>query len=330
MILITGATGLTGSHLALHLLENGATIRAIYRDQNGINKTRALFNLYGKTALFDKIEWVEAGILDIPALEKAFKNVDFVYHCAAHISFDPADEEILRKTNIEGTANVVSCCLDFGVKKLCYVSSIAALGDLKDFEDTVTEETEWNSEKPHSDYAISKHGAEMEIWRAQQEGLSIVVVNPGVILGPGFWHSGSGEIFTRVAKGLTFYTNGKTGFVGVWDVVKIMAQLMESGISGERFIVVSETVSFHDIENAIADALKVKRPNAYASPGLTALAASIDWFLSLFGKKRVLSKDGARALHSMTFYSNEKIRKALDFNFTPIKETIAETAKLKK
>ncbi len=172
MILVTGATGLLGSHLVLHLIENGAKVRAIYRSPDSLEKTKSLFKGYQKENLFDKIEWVEADITEIPALELAFKKIRQVYHCAALISFDPAEENQLRKINIEGTANIVNFSIAYQIEKLCYVSSIAALGDLKEFENTVTEDTEWNPEKHHSDYAISKFGAEMEIWRGQQEGIA--------------------------------------------------------------------------------------------------------------------------------------------------------------
>lgn len=331
MILITGATGLTGSHLALHLLENGETVRAIYRKPESINKTKNLFQLYKKSELFDKIEWVEADICDIPSLETAFQNVEYVYHCAAFISFDPDDEELLRKTNIEGTANIVNFCLAYQVKKLCHVSSIAALGDLKPHEKLVTETTEWNPERTHNDYAITKYGAEMEIWRGQQEGLQAVIVNPGIILGPGFWHSGSGEIFALVKKGLVFYTKGVTGFVAVSDVVKIMAKLMKSEASGERFCVVSEALPFQQTTAAIADALHVSRPRIYATPWLTAFGWKIDWILAnVFGQKRKISKHDAQLLHAKTLYSNDKIRKELDFEFMGIKEAIAAIVKIQQ
>ena len=189
MILVTGATGLVGSHLLLHLLQNGEEVRALYRNQENIQKTKALFQWKNQSDLFEKINWFQGCITEIPSLEIAFQDIDYVYHCAAVISFNPNDEEILRKANIEGTANIVNFCLAKNIKKLCYVSSIAALGDLQEHENIITEETEWNPEKPHSDYAITKYGAEMEVWRGQEEGLDSIVVNPGVILGPGFWQN---------------------------------------------------------------------------------------------------------------------------------------------
>ncbi len=330
MILITGATGLTGAHLALHLLKNGEKVRAIYREKQRISKTKHLFELYGHGDLFPQIEWKQADINDIPALGNAFGGVENVFHCAAKISFNQEDEEDLRKTNIEGTANVVNLSLDFGVKKLIYVSSVAALGDLREGMTMVTEETDWNPESHHHDYAISKYGAEMEVWRGWQEGLQIAIVNPGIIIGPGFWDSGSGEIFSIIQKGLKFYTHGVTGYVDVNDVARAMYQLLKSEINGERFILVSENLSYKLLMDYVAAELKVKKPDTYARRWLTSLGWRIDWLLAFFGKNRKLSRDAARALHSVTKYSNEKIVRELDFIFTPIEQSVKETVRIQR
>lgn len=328
MILVTGATGLVGSHLLIALLENNEKVRAIYRTPTAIEKTKSLFHIYNKTALFDAVEWVQADITDVPSLEHAFQNIALVYHCGALISFDPSDEKALRKTNIEGTANVVNFCLAYQVNKLCYVSSIAALGDLKASETVVTEETEWNPEIAHSDYAISKYGAEMEVWRGQQEGLSVAIVNPGVILGPSFWDSGSGLLFTQIAKGLSFYTKGTSGFVSVADVVKSMIQSMKSENSGNRFIVVAENISYETVVKTIAVALKVKAPNLYLKPWMTELYWRIDSALGfLFGKKRLLSQATAKSIHQTDLYSNEKIKSELHFQFQDVTQYLLEIGK---
>lgn len=324
MILITGATGLTGSHLALLLLESGQPVRATYRSEKSKFRTKSLFALHNKESLFPGIEWIKADVNDIPSLEKAFHGIDCVYHAAALISFDPADEEQLRKTNIEGTANIVNLCLAHKIKKLCHVSSIAALGDRKDFEQTVTEETDWNPEKPHSDYAISKHGAEMEVWRGQQEGLDVVIVNPGIIIGPPLWITGSSQLFRMIERGQRFYTLGTMGFIGVSDVVKIMKLLMESDISGEQFILSAENMSYRDMFFLAADAMKKPRPSAYAKPWMTSIGWRIDWLISLLGKKRLISKDQARSLHDTTHYSNAKIVTASGYKFQSVASVLAE------
>ncbi|MGM8362393.1 NAD-dependent epimerase/dehydratase family protein [Flavobacterium sp. ARAG 55.4] len=325
MILVTGGTGLVGAHLLLHLIENGEKVRAIYRKQNNIKKTKALFEHYNKSALFDAIEWVQADIIDIPSLEHAFINITKVYHCAAIISFDPRDEDLLRKTNIEGTANIVNFCLAKGVQKLCYVSSVAALGDLAPHETIITEETEWNPEKHHNDYAISKYGAEMEIWRGQQEGLNVIIVNPGVILGPGFEDQGSGQLIKKIASGLLFYTKGTTGFVAVSDVVQIMEQLMQSTIKNERYILISENVVFQDLFNTIADSVKAKRPSIEAKPYMMEITWRLHWFLSLFsGRTNNLSKHTVRSFLSKTTFSNTKIKNAINVTFSDVHQYIKE------
>lgn len=333
MVLVTGGTGLVGSHLLLHLIESrsfgGESVRAIYRNLENVEKTKNIFSYYKKESLFEKINWLQADILDVPSLETSFENVEYVYHCAAFISFDPKDEDAIRKTNIEGTANVVNFCLTKNVQKLCFISSIAALGDLKENEKIITEETEWNPEKPHSDYAISKYGAEMEIWRGQQEGLDCIVVNPGVILGPRIWEEGSGIIFKKIAKGFPFYTKGTTGFVAVTDVVKTMVQLMKSEIKNERFILVANTISFQELFNSMADVLKVKRPSIYINPFVMGVLWRIDWFFSTFFRtKRLLDKETAIASYSKNWYSNDKIKNALQIDFLDVHQYIKEISTL--
>jgi nucleoside-diphosphate-sugar epimerase len=279
--------------------------------------------------LFDQIEWIPADITEVPSLEIAFQNIDTVYHCAALISFDPKDEDALRKTNIEGTANIVNFCIAFGIKKLCFVSSIATLGDLLPHEKFITEETEWNPEKPHNDYAISKYGAEMEIWRGQQEGLDVIIVNPGVILGPGFREQGSGQLFTKVKNGLKFYTLGSTGFVAVTDVIRIAHQLMQSEIKNERFTLIAENSVFRDILNSMADALGVKKPEIHAKPFFMEMLWRLDWFVSnVMQQKRKLSQTTAKASYSTTIFSNQKIKDTLKTDFINIHQYIKEISNL--
>ncbi len=325
MILVTGGTGLVGAHLLLRLAENGAKMRAIYRDENGIQKTKSLFEHYQKSTLFNAVEWIKGDILDITALEDAFIGITQVYHCAAYISFDSKDENKLRKTNIEGTANIVNFCLAKGVEKLCHVSSIAALGDLAAHETSITEETEWNPEKHHSDYAISKYGAEMEVWRGQQEGLQVIIVNPGIIIGPGFENQSSGQLIKKVADGLLFYTYGKTAFVVVDDVVGIMIELMESSICNERFILIGQNIVFRDLFNTIADTLKVKRPSIEAKPFLIGLTWRLYWVLSLFSTKpKQISKDSLQSLLNKKEFSNQKIKSALQTSFIDVQQYIKD------
>ncbi len=327
MNLVTGATGLVGAHLLLFLLEKGEDVRAVYRAEPNIEKTKRLFTLYKKANLFQKIEWTKADITDIPALEKAFEGITHVYHCAAHVSLSATDPKI-HKINIEGTANMVNLSIDFGIKKFCYVSSTAALGKPESPNLVITETTQWNPNTEHEDYALSKHGGEMEVFRGSQEGLEIVVVNPGVILGPEFWNHGSARLFGKVKKGMVFYTQGKTGFVSVNDVVRAMYELMKSDIKSERFILVGDNLSLKDFLDQIADSTHSKKPNFYVRPWMTNSAWKADWFFcGLLFNKRNLTKSMSKSAHSQTIFSNEKIKKALNFKFENTQDYIRQVGK---
>ena len=325
MILVTGGTGLVGAHLLLQLVQSEKNIRAMYRNAASIAKVKTLFAENNLESLFEKIDWIVADLNDISSLEFIFIDVKFVYHCAALISFDPNDELQLRKINIEGTANIVNFCIDYKVEKLCFVSSIAALGNLAPHENQITEATEWNPEKANSDYAISKYGAEMEVWRGHQEGLKVVIINPGVIFGSGFFDRGSNTFFAKIKKGIQFYTNGTTGYVCVRDVITIMIRLMNSEILGERFIVVAENKSYRSVFESIAKSIKANEPIYFASAFVTNLYWRLDWLKSfLFRTKRTFSKYNALSAHSTDLISNQKIVTALNYKFQAVDDCIAQ------
>ncbi|WP_288955546.1 NAD-dependent epimerase/dehydratase family protein [uncultured Polaribacter sp.] len=328
MILVTGGTGLVGAHLLYHLIKNDEKVRATYRSEDKVNKTKEVFSFYADDdSLFSKIEWFKADITDVPSMIPAFIDVEKVYHCAALISFNPKDYIEMRKVNIHGTAIVVNLSIDAKIKKLCFVGSIASVGNSLN-GNLITEENEWNKEADNNGYSITKFGAEMEVWRASQEGVEVVIVNPGVILGSGFFNAGSGKLFSQVFNGFKFYTEGITGFVGVKDVVKAMIQLMDSTIKNERFILVSENKSFKDIFFLIADAFGKKRPSIQIKPWQIAIFWRFAWVVSKFtGKEPLISKYSARSAHSISKYSSEKIEKRLNFQLEKINPVITSISK---
>jgi len=329
MILVTGATGLVGSHLLLHLLQQGERhIRAIYRNAQSIVKTKHVFELYDALTLFDLIQWQQADILDIPTLEEAFNGITHVYHCAALVSFDPKDEQIVRKTNIEGTANVVNLCIAHRIIKLCHVSSIAALGESLHPSTPITEKTEWNPELYHSDYALSKFGGEMEVWRGTQEGLDVIIVNPGVIFGRGFYREGSSELFYKVHQGFPFYTSGITAVVAVEDVVHCMYQLMGSTHKNERYILVADNLENRELLHFIA-ALLQKKP---ASFKIGRIGLAVGWRLDALisivtRKKRSFTRAVAKASLSCSIYDASKIKQTLSVTFSPYSEFLTNSSR---
>ena len=250
-----------------------------------------------------------------------------MYHCAALISFDPSDYYKLREINISGTANIVNLCIINAIEKLCYVSSVATMGydPLK-----ITEETAWNTENEQSVYAITKYEAEMEVWRGIQEGVPSVIVNPGVILGPGFFESGSGGLFKRVHSGLRYATHGVAGYVGVVDVIKSMVLLMNSDCKNERYIIAAENLSSLDFTTLISNAFNLVPPKKIARQWMLAFAWRLDWLKhKITGGKRRLTKNLSKTLRTKSYYSSSKFLETIpNFEFTPISRVVSEVCQV--
>ncbi len=329
LILITGGTGLVGAHLLANLALQGKKVRALHRKSSDLKNIKKVFSYYTDDfkKLFKTIDWVEGNILDIPSLEKAFVNIEQVYHCAAIVSFRKKDNVIMRKTNIKGTANMVNLSLVNKVKKFCYVSSIATL-DKNEGKGVIDESNEWNPDANNYEYAISKYGGEMEVWRGSQEGLPVVIVNPGVILGAGFWEHNTGRFFTNAANSFKYYTTGKTAFVGVQDVVKAMMQLMESKLVNQNYLLVSENATFQYVMTEIAKVLSTKPPTKKVTPLIASIAWRLAWLQGfLTGKPPMVTKHSAKSAQQVYDYSAAKIQKELGFEFERLEETIQRTGK---
>jgi nucleoside-diphosphate-sugar epimerase len=325
MILVTGGTGFLGSHLLLFLLRKDLKVRAIYKNPLSLQKTKHLFSLYhpNPQELFNKIEWMHADITNITELDDIFEGIDQVYHTAAIVDLGGDKEKKMELVNVEGTKNMLQFSIDHKVKKFLHVSSIAALGS---YETPITEKTYWSWKENSGIYAKTKFLSEMEVWRATQEGLDVVIINPSVIMGAGFWEEGTGKIFRKIDKGMRFYTGGGSGFVDVWDVVKAMFQLMESPITNESFIVSAENLSYKYLLDKIADSLQKKKPNIELKPWMFAFIKPVNLISRLIWRKNIIDPSLIQSLFSNTQYSSDKLIKALDFQFIPMEISIRNIA----
>ena len=330
MILVTGGTGLVGSHLLYQICQSERKVRAIKRAHSKTNFVRQIFSYYTEKAdlLFEKIEWVNADLLNIPELDLAFQGITKVYHCAAWISFNPKHKSKMMQTNIEGTTNIVNLCLAHRIHKLCHVSSVASLGRPRDCAST-DENTPWVSSPENSYYALSKYHSEMEVWRGIEEGLNAVIVCPAIILGPGKWEKGSSILFKQVWTGLSFYTSGTNGFVDVRDVVNVMIQLMKGKIKSERFILCSESIPFKKTFDYIAEALGKKKPHIKVGPFLNAFGWRIAKIISIIsGKSPLITKETVLAGNSISIYDNKKIKTTLNYQFKSVEQSCKDFSTL--
>lgn len=312
-ILVTGGAGLVGNEIIKQLLDGGENVRAIYHSTP-------------LSISHPSLEISQCDILDVSRLEEIMEGITHVYHSAAIVSYDPRDRRQLLKINIEGTANIVNACIDAKVKKIVHVSSVAALGRMRNGE-MVTEQMNWTEETSNSIYGKSKYLGEMEVWRGIGEGLEAVIVNPSLILGGDNWESGSSSIFKNAYKEFPWFTEGVSGFVDVRDVARVMILLMNSEINAQRFIVSAENLPYKEIFSLIARYFEKKPPHKKVTPFLAELIWRLEAFKTKFtSKKHLLTKETVRTAQAKVYFDNSKILKALpQFQFTKIKDTILFT-----
>jgi nucleoside-diphosphate-sugar epimerase len=314
MILVTGGAGLLGKELITQLLLQGKKVRAVYN----------------KTPIPDfhsvNLQHQQCNILDVEGLEVAMKGIEQVYHCAAIVTFNPKKKQEMFKINIEGTANVVNAALEAGVKKMVHVSSVAALGRIRENE-IINETMNWTEETSNSAYGQSKYLAELEVWRGIAEGLDAVIVNPTIILGVGNWNEGSTKIFQSAYNEFPWYAEGTTGFVDVKDVAKAMVLLMESNINAERFIISAENRSYKEVFNLMAKAFDKKQPNKKVTPLIAKMVWRVEAIKNFFtGKEPLVTKETSRTALAKVQFDNSKLKKWISqFNYQPLEETIKQT-----
>ena len=324
MILITGATGLVGSHLLIQLTQQGHPCKALYRNHDKIKDVKALYHYYypeESSEKWDGIQWVSCDLLNLMEIDVAMGGVDYVYHCAALVSFFKADFESCIKNNRIATANIVNYSLKHQIKKLCYVSSTAAIG--VNVKGATNEMNKWEPGNEVSGYSVSKFLAEKEVWRGIEEGLNAVMINPCVIFGPGDWNNSSLAIFKAAKKGMPFYPPGANAIVDVRNVVTAMIQLTESTISKERYLCVGPNLRFHDLFQSLCKALGKNSPKFTAPKFVALFYALMNELLGhITGKRTGVSIESVHSGYKTITYNREKLDKIVSQSYYSLDETI--------
>ena len=173
MIFITGGTGLLGSHIIESLVKEKIEVLALKRKDAKIPDF---------ISHFTTIKWIEGDLFDVTLLEECVDRSEAVIHTAAIVNFSTRNLGLLYKTNVESTKNLVNICLQKASIYFIHISSVAALG--RDGTNLLlNEKATWSEGEGNTNYARSKHLAEVELWRGIEEGLKASIVNPSVILG---------------------------------------------------------------------------------------------------------------------------------------------------
>ena len=318
LVLITGATGFLGSHLCCLLLKQGYRVHAIRRNPNSEGLFPRVHEFYQLPSSFQPA-WITGDILNVDDIISSLNGVSVVFHCAALVSFANKDKQRLMEHNVVGTRNIVNACLHSGVKQIVYASSVAALGRATGDDGPISEDSIWVDSKYNSRYAISKYLAEQEVWRGQEEGLQVTMVNPGIILGFGDGSTGSNSIYQMIKKGQPVYPVGSNGFVGVEDVAKMMLYLFENERWGKRFLCVAETIEYKKLFFQLSEAMGQKLPKIGLDGSLLWVSYQIARAAELCKIPFPIPSDNIIASSKMSVYHSIHDNLLEGFQYTPVR-----------
>ncbi|AAM73150.1 MAG TPA: epimerase [Chlorobaculum sp.] len=322
-ILITGATGYIGARLLVDMIARyGDSVRCRVTVREGSDAS-FLRNL--------PVEIAQADMHDPIAVNEAVKGAEVVFHCAGLIAYTRNFRNRLYDTNVLGTRHIVDACLEAGVKRLVATSSIAAVGssDAKSGIRESNEQTPFTEWQRHNVYMESKYLAELECRRGVAEGLDVVMVNPGVVIGknsePGMSGSSSNEVLRMIYEGrLPLCPDGATGFVDVRDVADAHIAAWQKGKAGERYIIVGENLSFRELFERIAALPGSRSGKVFRVNRVARMLAGVggELFSLLTKRPSFISIESLRQAAHLSRYSNQRSVRELGMSYRPFEETL--------
>jgi dihydroflavonol-4-reductase len=317
LAVVTGATGHLGNVLVRQLAASGLRVRAVappFEDPGPI--------------LGPGVEVVKADVRDRGSLLRAFGGARRVFHLAGIVTISSGQRRLLGEVNVRGTRNVVLACLETGVERLVYTSSVHALGEPA-HGSAIREQHEFRPECLFGDYAWSKARASIEVMAGVGRGLDAVVVFPSGIIGPHDYRlSELGTLFLSVLCGrMRVYVDGAYDFVDVRDVADGCMSAMENGRAGEGYILSGNRVTVREMLVEL-DRYAVRRPFRVRAPMWAARAGAVfsPAYYRLTRSKPVLTGYSLRVLGSNCRMDRTRAETELGYRARPFAETVKDFA----
>jgi dihydroflavonol-4-reductase len=319
MIVVSGASGMVGSQIALALIEAGiGPVRGLYRSKASLDSARRSWEFQGFGPRWDEVEWFRADLEDPTDVESALEGADYAVHAAALVSFRKKDEHLMLRGTPLLAEHMVNAALHHGLKGLIHISSVAVLQGTE----LPLDESADPQRKGLNAYARSKFDAEMQARRGEAEGLNVLILNPSVILGLPFWADGSSRLLRSASKGLPAVPGGSTGWVDLRDVAAAVVQGLRQPSWGERFILSGSNQAFETFYGGVADRLGKRRAPVLRARWPLELAWRLLALIeALGGPTAQLTKDSVRAATNKGGYRNDKARN-WGIAFRPFEETL--------
>ncbi len=314
LVLVTGATGFIGSHVARALVAGGHRVRALARPTSS------------RAALSDvpEVEWVAGDVIDARSVADAVRGCDAVVHAAAMVAFTPSIAARQHEVNVEGTRHVLEAARVAGVRRFVHTSSIAAVGRAR--EGGVADEETRYDWPPGLGYNESKRDAERLVRRAQ--GIETVCLNPALVFGPGEIYKRTLPLFRLVKWGLfPVVAAGGTTLCDVRDVAAAHVTALTHGEPGARYILGGPHVTFRALLTAIAEATGGARPLAELPASWVRAGAMPLLALERAGVRMPFSTGHLAHLGHYGYYSSARAEAALGYRTRPAAETLGDAAR---
>jgi dihydroflavonol-4-reductase len=310
-VLVTGGTGFVGAAVVRALIARGERPRCLVR--RGSDRR----NLEGLD-----VELVEGDLAQGESLEAALKGCTSLFHIAADYRIWVRQPELMLRTNVAGTRQLMELALRHGVERIVYTSSVAVLGKAADGA-PADEETPVSLDDMVGVYKRSKFLAEAEVRRLQREhGLPVVIVNPATPIGPGdVKPTPTGRMVVAAARGrIPAFVDTGLNVVHVDDVAAGHLLAFERGKIGERYVLGGENLGLAEILRQVAE-LRGRRPPGLRLPRrpLFPLAfAAENWARLSGGREPLLTLDGLRMAAKPMYFSDAKARETLGYRPRPV------------
>ncbi len=318
LIAVTGATGHVGNVLVRELVARGARVRALIppgEDTGPLDGVRA--------------EPATADVRDFDSLMKAISGADLVFHLGGIVTISTGLRRTLWEVNVEGAKNVAAACMQLGVRRLVYTSSVHAIVEPPHGE-CISEDTPVDPENVLGDYAASKAAATLALRAQAARGLDLVVCYPSGIIGPyDYKPSEMGQLVLEVAHGtLWAYVDGGYNFVDVRDVAGGLLAAAQHGRSGEGYILSGHVVPVHEFLSLTAEMTGVKPPRVRIPPGLARSVGYISpYYYRVVRQKPLFTSYSMDVLRSNCVMPPLKAQHELGFQPRPLRRTIEDTVR---
>ncbi len=315
--LVTGASGYLGVEVVRRLRERDRAVRALVRSDAAAARLDGM-----------GVELARGDVTGDPdQLARAFDGVERVFHLAGVVGHRRRDEARLEAVNVGGARQVLDAARRAGVVRVVFTSSVAAMGPAPS-PDRPLDEDAWLSgvDRPEYRYARSKLEGERVALAAAADGLDVVIVNPGFVIGPGDVNRVSSWPVEEYLRGrLRFTVDGGLSYVDARDVAAGHLLAEEHGQSGRRYILTNDegNLSYREFFARVTRVTGTRRRTVHAPVTVLAPLAKIADVLHLGVP---IDDQELRSSAHWWYTTAARARAELGFTTRPIDETIADTA----